>query len=120
MVNVDCQSRRSTKISVIILGAALCSVMMAYFVFGDNNDEQGLRNLRMISIVFRHGEKTPSSFYATDPHSLHDWPGGLGALTQRGSQQAYNLGKNLRMRYYRLLPPNGIYTQQQVCSKFSC
>ncbi|XP_067619641.1 lysosomal acid phosphatase isoform X2 [Eurosta solidaginis] len=114
MVNVDCQSRRSTRISVIILGCALCTVMMAYFVFGDNNDEQGLRNLRMISIVFRHGEKTPTSFYPNDPYALHDWPGGLGALTQKGSQQAYNLGKNLRMRYYRLLPPNGVYTQQQV------
>lgn len=33
---------------------------------------------------------------------------------QKGSLQAYNLGKNLRMRYYRLLPPNGLYTQQQV------
>lgn len=33
---------------------------------------------------------------------------------QKGSLQAYNLGKNLRMRYYRLLPPNGLYTQQQI------
>jgi len=48
---MDCKSRRGTKISVIALGSALCFVMMAYFVFGDSNDEQGLRNLRMISIV---------------------------------------------------------------------
>lgn len=47
----DCKSRRGTKISVILLGSALCFVMMAYFVFGDSNDEQGLRKLRMISIV---------------------------------------------------------------------
>lgn len=51
MTKIDCKSRRGTKISVIILGGALCAVMMAYFVFGDNNDERGLRNLRMISIV---------------------------------------------------------------------
>lgn len=51
MVNIDCKSRRGTKISVMILGGALCTVMMAYFVFGDTNDERGLRNLRMISIV---------------------------------------------------------------------
>lgn len=51
MPTFDCKSRRGTKISVIALGSALCFVMMAYFVFGDNNDEQGLRNLRMISIV---------------------------------------------------------------------
>lgn len=33
---------------------------------------------------------------------------------QNGNLQSYNLGKNLRMRYYRLLPKNGIYTQQEV------
>lgn len=83
--------------------------MMAYFVFGDSNDEQGLRNLRMISIVscrhlwhkvvnneiwalclsiqsnahqlFRHGAKNPSGFYPLDPHATHDWQGGMGALT---------------------------------------
>ncbi|XP_005180743.1 venom acid phosphatase Acph-1 [Musca domestica] len=114
MTKIDCKSRRGTKISVIILGGALCAVMMAYFVFGDNNDERGLRNLRMISILFRHGEKNPSELYPNDPHVTHEWPGGLGALTQKGSLQAYNLGKNLRMRYYRLLPPNGLYTAQQV------
>lgn len=114
MVNIDCKSRRGTKISVLILGGALCTVLMAYFVFGDTNDERGLRNLRMISILFRHGEKNPSQFYPNDPHISHDWPGGMGSLTQKGSLQAYNLGKNLRMRYYRLLPSNGIYTQQEV------
>jgi len=33
---------------------------------------------------------------------------------QKGSLQSYNLGRNLRMRYYRLLPSNSIYTQQQL------
>ncbi|KAH8311267.1 hypothetical protein KR044_005295 [Drosophila immigrans] len=110
----DCKSRRGTKISVILLGSALCFVMMAYFVFGDSNDEQGLKKLRMISILFRHGAKNPSGFYPNDPHAAHDWQEGLGALTPKGSLQAYNLGRNLRMRYYRLLPSNSIYTQQQV------
>ncbi|KAL7729747.1 hypothetical protein ACLKA6_014615 [Drosophila palustris] len=110
----DCKSRRGTKISVVLLGSALCFVMMAYFVFGDSNDEQGLKKLRMISILFRHGAKNPSGFYPNDPHAAHDWHEGLGALTPKGSLQAYNLGRNLRMRYYRLLPANSIYTQQQL------
>ncbi|KAH8382152.1 hypothetical protein KR009_002078 [Drosophila setifemur] len=114
MPTFDCKSRRGTKISVIALGSALCFVMMAYFVFGDSNDEQGLRNLRMISILFRHGAKNPSGSYPLDPHIAHDWQGGHGALTPKGSLQAYNLGRNLRMRYYRLLPSNSLYTQQQV------
>ncbi|KAM8704651.1 hypothetical protein ACLKA7_009159 [Drosophila subpalustris] len=110
----DCKSRRGTKISVVLLGSALCFVMMAYFVFGDSNDEQGLKKLRMISILFRHGAKNPSGFYPNDPHAAHEWHEGLGALTPKGSLQAYNLGRNLRMRYYRLLPANSIYTQQQL------
>ncbi|XP_030573457.1 lysosomal acid phosphatase isoform X1 [Drosophila novamexicana] len=110
----DCKSRRGTKISVILLGSALCIVMMAYFVFGDSNDEQGLKKLRMISILFRHGAKNPSGFYPNDPHAALEWREGLGALTQKGTLQSYKLGQNLRMRYYRLLPSNSIYTQQQV------
>lgn len=48
---LDMTDRRATKISVMILGGALFSILMAYMVFGDNNDEQGLKTLRMISIV---------------------------------------------------------------------
>ncbi|XP_030371776.1 lysosomal acid phosphatase-like [Scaptodrosophila lebanonensis] len=82
MPPVDCKSHRGTKISVILLGSALCFVMMAYFVFGDSNDEQGLRNLRMISILFRHGARNPTEFYPNDPHVAHDWQAGPGALTR--------------------------------------
>lgn len=95
---LDMTDRRATKISVMILGGALFSILMAYMVFGDNNDEQGLKTLRMISIVrdllyrqsclmvllqlFRHGDKNPTNFYPTDPHGSRDWKGGLSALTQ--------------------------------------
>ncbi|CAD7084339.1 unnamed protein product [Hermetia illucens] len=88
--------------------------MMAYMVFGDNNDEEGLRTLRMISIIFRHGNRTPTDFYPNDPYLLYDWPGGQGALTETGALQMYNLGKTLRMRYYRLLPTNGLYSKDEM------
>lgn len=26
----------------------------------------------------------------------------------------YNLGKNVRLRYYKLLPPNGLYTKENM------
>ncbi|GAB0097757.1 lysosomal acid phosphatase [Sergentomyia squamirostris] len=107
-------SRKGLTISVILLGTALCSVMLAYFVFGDSNDAEGLRTLRMIAILFRHGDRSPTELYPNDPHQNHPWPGGLGALSEKGSQQMYNLGKNLHMRYYRLLPPNGLYSKDDI------
>uniref|UniRef100_A0A1B0CQF8 Uncharacterized protein n=1 Tax=Lutzomyia longipalpis TaxID=7200 RepID=A0A1B0CQF8_LUTLO len=107
--------RRGLTISVILLGTALCTVMLAYFVFGDSNDAEGLRTLRMIAILFRHGDRSPTQLYPNDPHLNHPWPGGLGALSEvKGSLQMYNLGKNLHMRYYRLLPPNGLYSQHDM------
>lgn len=69
-------------ISVTILGITLLSVLLAYFVIGDTNDREGLDSVRLIGVLFRHGDRTPTSFYANDPHSHHIWPGGLGALTE--------------------------------------
>lgn len=45
------QGRRGMTISVVVLGFALLTVMLAYLVFGDTNDAEGLRTLRMIGIV---------------------------------------------------------------------
>lgn len=75
-------SRRGLTISVILLGTALCAVMLAYFVFGDSNDAEGLRTLRMIAILFRHGDRSPTELYPNDPHQNYPWPGGLGALSE--------------------------------------
>lgn len=35
----------------------------------------------MIKKVFRHGERSPSGSYSTDPNKNHTWPGGYGALS---------------------------------------
>lgn len=75
------RGKRGLTVSVIILGGALLTVMLAYLVFGDTNDHEGLRTLRMIAILFRHGDRTPTEMYPNDPHLNHPWPGGLGALT---------------------------------------
>jgi len=49
----DCiePGRRNMTISVTVLGVALLTVLMAYLVFGDNNDQEGLATLRLIGIV---------------------------------------------------------------------
>lgn len=64
--------------------------------------------------IFRHGDRTPTETYPTDPNINYIWPGGLGALTEKGSLEMYNLGKHLRQRYYRLIPENGFYTKEKM------
>ena len=32
--------------------------------------------------MFRHGDRTPTHTYPTDPHKDYQWPQGLGQLTQ--------------------------------------
>lgn len=112
----DCwqKGKRGMTVSVCFLGTICLSVMMAYLVFGDSTDEEGVRSLRMIAIIFRHGDRSPTEFYPNDPHRNHPWTGGLSALSELGSQQMFNLGKNLRPRYYRLLPPNGLYSKDHM------
>lgn len=115
-MGTDCwqPGKRGLTVSVVVLGGACLTVMLAYLAFGDSTDESGLRTLRMVSIIFRHGERSPTDFYPNDPHRNHPWTGGLGALSEKGSQQMYHLGKLLRPRYYRLLPPNGLYSKDHM------
>lgn len=88
--------------------------MLAYLVFGDSNDEEAMRTIRMVGIVFRHGARNPTESYPNDPYLNYNWPGGWGGLNKRGSLQMYNLGKNLYLRYYRLLPENGLYSREDM------
>lgn len=67
-----------------------------------------------LSQLHRHGDRTPVSTYPTDPHIDFQWPGGLGALTQVGIQQLFDLGLNIRPRYESLKPSDGIYTQETI------
>jgi lysosomal acid phosphatase len=42
-----------------------------------------------------------------------------GSLSQAGSLQVYNLGKSMRHRYLKLIPPNGFYSKKMLQVKSS-
>ncbi|GLV41157.1 uncharacterized protein CBL_04681 [Carabus blaptoides fortunei] len=75
--------------------------------------------LRQVHVIFRHGDRTPDrvSMYPNDPHLNDTWyPEGMGALTNCGKMQEFNIGKALRAKYDKVL--GNIYTPE-VLDAFS-
>lgn len=64
--------------------------------------------------MHRHGDRSPVSTYPTDPYADYPWPGGLGALSQKGTRQLFDMGTHIRPRYESLKPWDGIYTAETV------
>lgn len=72
----------------------------ASFVQGLDDDRQ----VKSVVVVYRHGDRTPISFYPNDPYKdPSNWPVGFGQLTNRGKMMQFNLGKFLRSRYNHLI-----------------
>lgn len=69
----DCvePGRRNMTISVTVMGVALLTVLMAYLVFGDNNDQEGLATLRLIGIV----STIYAIYYLLDAVKHNEFPG---------------------------------------------
>lgn len=57
--------------------------------------------LKFVHVITRHGDRTPTSFYPTDPYKNETefWPEGLGQLTNVGKYRMFRLGQALRERY---------------------
>lgn len=68
-------------------------------------------------VLYRHGDRTPSEPYPTDPYAdPSNWPVPFGALTVLGMQMHFSLGQWLRQRYGNVLlspqyTPNEIYVR---------
>lgn len=60
-------------------------------------------SLQLVQILFRHGDRTPSHTFPTDPHRQH-WKEGVEMLTKLGALQQFRLGQFLRRRYRDFLP----------------
>jgi lysosomal acid phosphatase len=86
----------------------LLSVLCALPCLGLDPD---LKGLKLVHIVYRHGERTPIDIFPTDPHK-DDWPVGLGQLTSRGKATHFQLGQWLRSRYDGFLSSN--YTEEEI------
>lgn len=74
-------------------------------------DEDG--DVQLVSVIFRHGARTPSSFYKNDPHKNKTfYPYGPGQLTNEGKMQEFVLGKFLHDTYIKFLGED--YTETKI------
>ncbi|XP_023695597.1 lysosomal acid phosphatase-like [Paramormyrops kingsleyae] len=72
----------------------------------------GERTRVFVTVLYRHGDRSPVGAFPTDPHQESAWPQGFEQLTQEGMRQHYQLGQRLRRRYDGFL--NAAYNRHEV------
>ncbi|XP_044765865.1 prostatic acid phosphatase [Coccinella septempunctata] len=74
--------------------------------------------LKQVHLIFRHGERSPSMVFPSDPYKSF-WSDGLGYLTNRGKLQMHNLGQRMKHKYSCYLSDHFAPDEVKVLSSYS-
>ncbi|CAD7084869.1 unnamed protein product [Hermetia illucens] len=97
-------TRNLILLSVLILSGA--GSIGARFTSGYSQCGKGKSTLKAVSMLFRHGDRTPTLAYPLDPYRDYPWPGGFEALSEKGAQQLHTSGIIKSARYSSLFSTN--------------
>ncbi|KAK3779498.1 hypothetical protein RRG08_045244 [Elysia crispata] len=75
-------------------------------------------SLRLVAMVYRHGDRSPVEIYPKDINQQDKWPMGLGWLTNLGKQQQYELGQYVKERYHGFIN-TAHYDQNEIAIESS-
>jgi len=88
--------KRKSLLAVFLLGLLLFLFFLSFAAFAGPPAHD---TLTQVHILFRHGLRTPTSRYPTDPYNESTWADGWGQLVNKGKMEMFTLGKSLRSRY---------------------
>ncbi|XP_060570173.1 prostatic acid phosphatase-like [Ruditapes philippinarum] len=83
----------------------------------DLNDSQMIESedtLRLLQVLYRHGDRSPTRAYTKDIYEESDWPQGYGQLSTEGMQQELELGEFLMREYVDTGFLSSEYSQSEV------
>lgn len=72
--------------------------------------------LRLVNLVYRHGDRSPAVIFPNDINQADKWPNGLGWLSKEGMMMHYHFGQWLRNRYDGFINSSYVHTEIEVAS----
>ncbi|XP_042330520.1 testicular acid phosphatase isoform X2 [Sceloporus undulatus] len=94
------------RLSETLASLMICIHNSLHFTAGQE------RTLRFVTLIYRHGDRSPLGTYPTDPHKAAVWPQGFQQLTKIGILQQKALGRFLREKYDGFL--SAAYKPQEI------